>query len=278
MCLISKNLGFMVDKLAKLQALLDSGVLSQEEFDTAKRRILEGADSLPQQGQVKPPPFPFEKAQPSPNKHLKWIIFGVIGAVVVIVGVVIAVLSLYSGSSEQIDSYDLSEQIPTDTIAYVCDYQEETDNGVSLFNPWRKDFLHNEWGEDDPNYPYLYTVLDGTSWNIQLDYMPPRSEADWESFRFYLLDRDGHITSSYAPVNILIRGSDGETKFVEVTGTRDGITFVEDPTTVEALKYYLDHESFDIRMEFGKYNERHATQSRWECHPGSFQEAIDKFL
>ncbi|MGM9851307.1 MAG: hypothetical protein ACI306_04105 [Muribaculaceae bacterium] len=34
----------------------------------------------------------------------------------------------------------------------------------------------------------------------------------------------------------------------------------------------------DIRMEFDKYNERHATQARWEASPGSYGEAINKLL
>lgn len=194
---------------------------------------------------------------------------------------IIVIIALSKPGNNEVtysDDYDATEQIcfEEDTITY--DIPEEIGDDLSLGNPWRKDFFQNEWGEDITNSPYLYTVLNGSGWDIHIDYIPPTSDFRWGAFRFWLLDNDGRLTSSYGPVNILVRGSDGETNSIEVTGTRDGITFVEEPASIETLKHYLNQESFDIRMEFEKYNERHSTQARWNSSDSSLLEAIDKLL
>lgn len=153
-----------------------------------------------------------------------------------------------------------------------------SDEYFETYNPWHIEYLHDEWGEDDTTYPFLSTYLQGTGWNIKLDYMPPTSENPNGLFRLQLVDEDGQSKDMFGPVNILIRGSDGETKAVPVTGVAHGIAFVEDPATVEGLKWYLNKDNFDILMEFEKYNERHRTKARWESTPGFFQSAIDIML
>lgn len=156
--------------------------------------------------------------------------------------------------------------------------EESFEDRFECFNPWHKDYFKNEWGEQDLTKPYLYATMGGSNWNIHIDYLPADSEDPYGIFRFYIVDSDGYITSSYEPVNILVRGSDGETMVVDVTGTRDYVTFVEDPSTVYALMQMLDQETFDIQMQFGKWNERHSTQAKWYCDPGFFRHAIDTML
>ena len=80
------------------------------------------------------------------------------------------------------------------------------------------------------------------------------------------------------PVNILIRGADGETKNVPVTDVTDGVAYITDPGAVAVLMDYLNTDQFDILLEFDKYNERHKTKAHWWSEPGFFNHAIDTML
>lgn len=265
------------DQLSQLKDLLDSGALTQDEFDAAKSRILNSEDEHTPSMQLQTPMHRDADTSPATKKKMqRGIILGCIGTMVAIV----IILRSTHDSKAPTYPYDSEELVISDasTVTYGYDYPEEIADELPIGNPWRKDYFHNEWGEDITDSPFIYTVLDGTSWNIHIDYIPPTDEMRWGLFRVYLVDDEGHITDSFGPVNILIRGSDGETNALEITGTRDGITFIEDPSTIEELKYYLNQSMFDIRMEFEKYNERHATQARLESYPGLFLEAIDKLL
>lgn len=262
-------------QLAQLKSLLDSGALTQEEFDAAKKRILDSEDKPRPKESSTEDALPEKKGSSSSKKLPKWVIPAVIVAIVIIVVIIVSV----SGSKGSKDSsYDVTEEIVGDTICVLEGEDYEPIDGLTLGNPWRKDYFKNEWGEKNENSPMIYTILTGTGWDIHIDYVPPTEESRWGLFRLYLVDEDGKMTNSSGPVTIQVRNIEGDTDVVEVTGTRDGVTFIEDPTSIEILKHYLDQETFDIRVEFEKYNERHATQARWEIASGSFQEAIDKLL
>lgn len=144
--------------------------------------------------------------------------------------------------------------------------------------PWNLEYIPNEWGESDYSRPFIYTILDGTSWNLNIEYVIPSEAIPTGFFIFSIVDDDGHKENSYSPVNIFVRGSDGETKSVKVAQTTDGYTLVSDPLTVAALRYYFDRENFDIRMEFGKWNEEHSTRAFWSCRPGAFMQIVNSLI
>lgn len=269
------------NQLSQLKALFDGGALTQEEFDAAKKRILESDETPHQQKQEQQALFS-EDNTTLPKKSTKWIILSIVTAIIIIV----AIVYLKRGN----DIF-YADDIPTEIEATgeedelavpeeaISGWQEESfEEQFERRNPWHKEYFKDEWGEPNTSKPYIYTTLQGTSWNIHIDYSLDSSDGPYELFRLYLVDEEGHITSSYGPVNILIRGSDGVTQEVEVTGTRGSVTFIEAPSTVMTLKHYLDQEEFDILMEFEKYNERHTTKATWYCDPGFFQHAIDTML
>lgn len=264
------------DQLAQLKTLLDSGALTQEEFDAAKKRILDSVDTPQPKESSEDASLSENKVSSSAKKLPKWIIPAAIGVIAVIVIIVVSI----AGRKDSMDtSYTADEEILEDTIAYADEDDEYALNdGLTLGNPWRKDYFKNEWGEINENSPMIYAIIKGSGWDIHIDYVPPTDELRWGLFRFYLLDDDGHLTNSYGPVSILIRDYTGNTESIEVTGTKDGVTFVEDPTYIEMLKHYLDQEQFDIQMEYEKYNERHRTQAHWDASLGSFGEAVNNLL
>lgn len=263
-----------LNQLTKLKALLDSGALTQEEFDAAKARILADSDTLNTSHPV--------ATSPAPRNNKKWIVLGISAAIIVVVVILVIVLSnakkgnRYNGEfAEEFEVADSCIDVPGETFD---EWDEEPSDGLTIGNPWRKGFFLNEWGEENPNKPYIYATIDGTGLDIHIDYVPPTEESRWGVFRFYLEDNDGHFTESSGPVNIIVRAANGHTEYIEITGTREGITFVEDPGSIEILKHYLDEEQVDIQMEYVKYNERHKTQGRLESTRGSFGEAINKLL
>lgn len=282
------------EQLTKLKQLLDEGALTQEEFEKAKNRILNSEESNPDISQISTESSDNKPSSTSAESSSKQVILwcAVGGLALVILLVVLS--SKNDNSYPTFDKYSEPETEIVEETEVVeekeafPDYQfEETFSmdsevneydGLTLGNPWRKDYFHNEWGEDILDEPFIYTSLDGQGWNIHIDYILPDNQATSGVFRIYLLDHNYRKTDSRGPVNILVRGSDGETRTIEVTGTRDGITFIEEPSAVSLLTYYLNQETFDIRMEFDKYNERHAAQARWEASPQSFQEAVTKLL
>lgn len=169
---------------------------------------------------------------------------------------------------------------PCESLEEICANipKESFEERFESMNPWRKGYFKNEWGEDNPNLPYIYTTITGSAWDIHVGYESAKSTQTASGvFGIYIMDEHGH-TSMYAPVNILIRGADGETKNVPVTDVTDGVAYITNPGAVAVLMDYLNTDQFDILLEFDKYNERHATQARWEASPGSYGEAINKLL
>jgi len=215
---------------------------------------------------------------------MKWIYIGVGGAIILAIVLVI----IFKGDKTPSHNPEISDEseyaIPSDEeqIAELqnlyTDIPEETfEEQFDTFNPWRVEHFLNEWGEET-EHKFLSTVIQASGWNINIQYKPGDTQLPQGAFRFSIVDDDGHTEEMWDPVNIYIRGSDGETKAVEVTGVRNNLAFVEDPNTVAALKYYFDQENFDIRMEFEKYLERHTSQGRWESTPGYFNRAVEILL
>lgn len=267
-----------LDSLLELKKLLDAGAFTQEEFDVAKIRILDSADVPPQQEQIEQPSCPIESSHPTSKKKSKLILLGGIGAIVVIVIMVLSISRsediTYSSSYDSVEESTLNETEVD--YAYDDDYSEEVGDGLTVGNPWRKDYFGNEWDEPIPSKPMLYSTIGESYWGIRIEYVPPTNEVPQEVFRFFIT-KDGKITEVYGPIEILVRGADGETKKVEVADEKDYPAYIIDPSTVDALKFYFNQEQFDIRINFDIYGEGHS-QGQWRSAPGSLQEAIDKLL
>lgn len=171
-------------------------------------------------------------------------------------------------------------EAPSESLEEIlAKYPEESfEDRFESMNPWRRGYFKNEWDEDLPDKPYLYTTLPGTGWDIYIGYESALSSQTASGvFGFSIMDEHGK-TSMYGPVNILVRGTDGETKVLLVTRVDKGVAYVADPAEVEGFKYYLNTDQFDILLEFDKYNERHKTQAHWWSEAGFFQHAIETML
>ena len=270
------------DRLTQLKKLLDSGALNQDEFDAAKKRILDTEDST----NISPvPPIPKGNKTPaslSKSASKKWILWGTGGVLAIII---LLIVVCNKGGVSQINTNGNqdwgaakaeSDAQFEEALAMAADMNE--DDGLSIGNPWRKGYFKNEWGEDNPNLPYIYTTISGSAWDIHVGYESAKSTKTASGvFGIYIMDEHGH-TSMYAPVNILIRGADGETKNVPVTDVTDGVAYITDPGAVAVLMDYLNTDQFDILLEFDKYNERHKTKAHWWSEPGFFNHAIETML
>lgn len=272
------------NQLSQLQSLLDLGVITQEEFESAKQRLLDLESDQKSPTSSEEPVNSQPENQNPKNPQVGW---WVIIIAVVAMLIVISTLFTHKGGNNNYDSYEssssqfpeMTEDVDSDVNYDYSEYNvAEPEEGVFIGNPWCKDFFKNEWGEEDVNLPMMYVLLKSAGWNIRIDYVAPTEANRHGVFRFYLLDDDGYLTDCSGPVNIFVRGAGGGTYNVEVTGTRNGITFVEDPSMIEGLKLLFDQGAFDVRMEFDKYNERHSAQARCESFTGSFQEALDRYL
>ena len=162
--------------------------------------------------------------------------------------------------------------------AFATVLDENSDEYFDINNPWHLDYFKNEWGETDTSHPMIYTTLQGTGWNIHVDYQLGGSQASSGTFRFYIVDNDGVIQHIFGPAYIYVRGEDGQTSSVPVTGVQNSVVFVENPSTVKYLIHHFNQDYLDILIEFEKYNERHSTKARWESTSGFFERAIKTML
>ena len=271
------------DQLKELKNLLDSGLLTQEEFDKAKQRVLDNSIQPVSSDKLDESQESNKKTMIDSVKNKKWIIILIAIAIIIVTSIVLSnrdttppryEYSDYTSAHSSDDNSDYDSEDVNDIIVYE-------DTIADAFVPssrWHINYFNNEWGEPNKEDAFLYTTIGGNAWNIRVDYIPSSEEYPYGSFRFSIRDKYGYLEKSSGPVYIIVRGPDGETKNVEVAGTNNSLTFVEDPATVYALKLYFDQYDFDIKMEFDKWLERHSTQGRWIATPGDFQKAIETLL
>lgn len=156
--------------------------------------------------------------------------------------------------------------------------EESFDERFESMNPWRKGYFKNEWDEDIPDNPYIYTILSGSPWDVRIAYESAQSSQTTSGvFGINIMD-EHDATSIEGPVTILVRGSDGETKTIPVSKFSGGTIYIADPMAVESLKGYLNNDEFDILLDFEKYLERHKTKAHWWSDSGFFQRAIETML
>ena len=197
----------------------------------------------------------------------------------------VSIVSCSNKKNETEEEYPLLEEeavmeAPSESLEdiFAKHPEESFEERFESMNPWRKAYFKNEWDEDRPDKPYLYTTLSGTGWGIQISYESAESTNTLSGvFAIFITDEHGK-TSMYGPVNILVRGSDDETKIMPVTEVHDGVAYIADPYVVEGFKEYLNSDQFDILLEFEKYNERHKTKAHWWSEPGFFKHAVETML
>ncbi|MDE6206410.1 MAG: SHOCT domain-containing protein [Muribaculaceae bacterium] len=290
----------VTEQIAKLKALLDAGALTQKEFEVAKNRILdvdehsvqvEAAQNTLTQDKSEtedisnnPEAEILLKDPTKTNTHTKRnIIIGLfVGFIIIFVFAMIISTNMSSSSEREYPSYAMSEndtelsEIPVD--AYSEDVDDNSFNNST--GPWRKDYFKNEWGEPDTHDPFIMAVLSGDAWNVHVDYLPAYStDSEFGVFRLFLLDRHGSLTSMREPVNIVVRGADGETRYVPVSSVSErGIAYVTEPSAVQGLIMYFDDGQFDIRLDFEKYLEKHHTIASYYGYEGDFKRAVLNML
>lgn len=266
------------------QSLSVSDATPQETIDIAKKKNLDSVDEPEADYAGDDSTAPRESSSPTKNNRPKWILL-VVSAIIIFLIVIILSLknsldaSKYSdGCYENELSTAVAEENGDNYMAFSNDSQANFEDRFETRNPWHKEYLLNEWGEEDTTHPMLVTHIIGESlWNIRIEYIPPTDNLPFECFRVYITE-DGAITSMYGPAEILVRGADGETHNVEIGTIEDYAAYIIDSSNVNMLKNYLNQDEFEIRINFEKWNERHHTQGRWWSDAGFFQKAINTLL
>ena len=281
-----------IEELNKLKSLLDSGVLTQEEFETEKEKVLKSltiSQSADTKGGDIQSVHSNDKAKlqqgMSDKKKL-----GIIAAVVSSAVFIIAIISLCKNTGNQTyDSYNETAIADTAEVTNSSDtYVTNDDESINPDNfvqdgseedfeincPWRKEYFHNEFGEDMPEHPYIVTSIGG-SWNLQIAY------SHEIGFRFALRDNDGEYKHLYSPVLIIFRTKDGNKYEVTPDNVENNCAFVQNSNDVSYIAKLLDTQSkFDILMSYEMYNEPHKMTWNVDFLGGTsmFNKAVERFL
>ena len=251
------------DELTKLKELFDAGILSQEEFDETKKKLLED-DSQSSNLSTKT----------NSSSYKKWWYIG--GISFIFCGIVALCLN-NCGNKTEYAYYDSSA---FDSTA-VTDYEQELDlsEGIEegseedyeINNPWKKDYFHNDFGEDMLDYPYIRTYVSG-SWNLEIAYNNEMG------FRFSLHDHDGELKHMYSPISIVFRTTNKEKYLVEPDAVENYCAYVYDSDNVSGIATLLEEGKFDILMEYEMYNEQHRMVWNVDMSSGMFSKSVEKML
>ena len=251
------------EELTKLKELLDSGVLTKEEFDTAKKKLLEGDVRTS---------IPSDKTNSSSRRT--WWFMGSSAIIASLIGS----LCYYNCSEKSEYSYYESSDIDSVQVtAYEEDLdltsgiEEGSEEDYEFNNPWKKEYFHNEYGEDMPEHPYIRTYISG-SWALQIAY------SNEMGFRFSLHDNDDELKHLYAPVSIIFRTAGNEEYFIEPNIVDNHCVYVNDPDNVRGIGNLLNGGSFDILLNYQMYNEPHHMVWNVEPRPGFFVKSVQRML
>lgn len=271
-----------VNKLQQLKELLDGGILSQEEFDAEKKSILEYEEqSTPPQKPLQP----FVQTKSSLNRW--WLVCAAIFLCVILV------LCLKNCGGNDVVYYDdITDSVDVEECSdYLSDagerseiveappieinpdqfIQEGSDEDFEINCPWRKEYFHNDFGEDMYEHPYIATTIGG-SWNSEIVY------SNEIGFRFALRENDGEYKHMYSPVSIIFRDSNGKTYQFEPDGVENYCAFVQSKSKLQGIARLLEEGNFDVLMKYNMYNEPHSMTWKSYMRPNMFKKSIDKFL
>lgn len=251
------------EELTKLKELLDSGVLSQEEFDTAKKKLLEGDTQSS---------IPSTKSNSSSQR--KWWYIG--GAGVIACGIVALCLNT-CGNRNEYAYYDSDSDTASTMTAYNQELgmsgfvEDGSEEDYEINNPWKKEFFHDEYGEDMPEHPFIRTYISG-SWMLQIAY------SNEMGFRFSLHDKDNELKHLYSPVSIIFRTAEKEEYFIEPDKVDNYCVYVSDPDNIRGIGNLLENGTFDIFMNYQMYNEEHQMVWKVNMSSGFFKKSVERML
>lgn len=256
----------MIDKykeLTKLKELFDADILSQEEFDDAKKKLLEG-DS-----QSSSP-----SAKTNSPSYKKWWYIG--GISVIFCGIISLCLN-NCGDKTEYAYYDSSAFDSTAVTVYDQDLdsseaiEEGSEEDYEINNPWKKGYFHNDFGEDMLDHPYIKTYVSG-SWNLEIAY------SNDMGFRFSLHDNDGELKHIYAPISIVFRTKNKDKYLVEPEVVENYCAYVYDSDNVRGIASLLEEGEFDILMKYEMWNEPHQMVWNVNLRPGMFSKSVERML
>lgn len=248
------------EELTKLKELFDSGVLSREEFDTAKNKLLEKDTQSS---------IPSTKSNSSSQR--KWWYIG--GAGVIACGIVALCLNTCGNrSNTYYDSAGSDTLTAYNQELELSDFIEEgSEEDFEFNNPWKKEYFLNEYGEEMPEHPFIRTYISG-SWMLQIAY------SNEMGFRFTLHDKDDELKHLYSPVSIIFRNADKEEYFVEPDKVENHCVYVTNPDNIRGIGNLLENGTFDILMNYQMYNEEHQMVWKVDMRSGFFMKSVESML
>lgn len=281
-----------IEELNKLKSLLDSGVLTQEEFETEKEKVLKSS-TISQSTETKEGDIQSvhsndkAKSQQGMSNKKK---LGIIAAVVFSAVFIIAIISLCKNTGNQTyDSYNETAiadtaEITNSSDTYVTNddesinfdnfVQEGSDEDFEINCPWRREYFHNDFGEELLDQPYIATSFQG-SWNLEIAFNYDMG------FRFALRDNDGEYKHIYSPVVISFRIANGEIYKIIPDDVRNHCAYIQEQDNMRLIAGILETQhKFDILMSYEMYNEPHKMTWNVDYLAGTsmFSKAVDKFL
>lgn len=249
-----------ISRLRELKGLLDAGVLNQEEFDAAKKKLLEEDFQ---------PSIPSTKSNSSSQR--KWWYIG--GAGVIACGIVALCLNTCGNrSNAYYDSADSDTLTAYNQELDLSGFIEEgSEEDFEFNNPWKKEYFLNEYGEEMPEHSFIRTYISG-SWMLQIAY------SNEMGFRFTLHDKDDELKHLYSPVSIIFRNADKEEYFVDPDKVENHCVYVTNPDNIRGIGNLLENGTFDILMNYQMYNEEHQMVWKVNMSSGFFMKSVESML
>lgn len=297
-----------IDKLIELNKLYEAGILTKEEIEAEKQKLLlsDSEYNASQETSVSETVTAVtvstenneeqmasdntlsttQQTNTPPTSNMKrtwWIIGGV-----VILCVVIALIISNSKESlhkESWNSYN-DEIADTDITDDDIIIEDETgdftidDDSDESYGLWYKDYFTNEWGEEMPEHPFIIRYVRGeSSYSLNVLY------SHEIGFRFHLTDdeRDHEmvsISSVCNSVSLLFRDADGDTYEIEPDEVDNDhhMVYVRDADNIRFIAQLLNSGKCNILMKYGLYLEPHSSKWTYNDMQGDFFEAVEELL
>ncbi len=307
----------VLDKLMEIKNLYEAGILTKEEMEAEKAKILHSSEVITEKEdepnveeiEIAPDaqPLPTDntgrsvfdepireqtKVQRNPgndgsiNKTLLWVALAV---VVILVIVLVAANNKssynndYTSNNEEYVDVDscitddnsnpvaIEEEGSIDMSNFI---EEGSDEDFEINCPWRREYFHNDFGEELLDQPYIATSFQG-SWNLEIAFNNDMG------FRFALRDNDGEYKHMYSPVVISFRIANGEIYKVIPDDVRNHCAYIQEQDNMRLIAGILETQhKFDILMSYEMYNEPHKMTWNVDYLGGTsmFSKAVDKFL
>lgn len=267
-------------RLLEIKELLDSGILTQEEFYKAKRAILEIESQTP------PSAFPTDasadaespatpQSLPESSRSKKWpYICGLVAILVVVIAWACFVHTTKTDEPplENLAESELQDSVFVDNTEDNRSDAEIEESMYSLYNPWEKDYLHDDFGDDMLDKSYIKTYIQG-SWNLEIAF-----SYDF-GFRFSLWDDDHHFHEMSPPVSLTFRTPDGQQITMEAVGVEEThCAYIQDGTDMESISKILESGKFDLLMKYEMWLEPHKMVWNVDLYPNMFFKAVKRML